>query len=102
VLCARLRRSNTDASAGSKEEIERDRCERQAAELKRATALYQSTRKLGVPFDPAFFGFVFSLAELEERINRDQAAAFAQGQPSDFTKEQFVACFAQWKERQAA
>ena len=35
-------------------------------------------------------------------INREQAPAFAQGQPSGFTKEQFVAYFAQWKERQAA
>jgi hypothetical protein len=39
---------------------------------------------------------------LEDHLNREQALSFAQGQPSDFTKEQFAAYLAQWKGRQAA
>jgi len=102
ALQERRLRNQRNADVAELEKLQKDRREKQAADLKRATALYKSTRKLGVPFEPAFFGFVFSLTDLEDRINRDQAAAFAQGQPSDFTKEQFVAYFAQWKERQAA
>jgi hypothetical protein len=101
-LQERRLRNQRNADVAELEKLQNDRREKQAADLKRATALYKSTRKLGVPFEPAFFGFVFSLADLEDRINREQAAAFAQGQPSDFNKEQFVAYFAQWKERQAA
>jgi hypothetical protein len=101
-LQERRLRNQLNADVAELEKLQNDRREKQAADVKRATALYKSCRKLGVPFEPAFFGFVFSLADLEDRINREQAAAFAQGQPSDFTKEQFVAYFAQWKERQAA
>jgi len=101
-LQERRLRNQRNADVAELEKLQKDRREKQAADLKRATALYKSSRKLGVPFEPAFFGFVFSLADLEDRINRDQATAFLQGQPSDFTKEQFVAYLAQWKERQAA
>jgi len=102
ALQERRLRNQRSTDIAELEKLQKDRREKQAADVKRATALYKSTRKLGVPFEPAFFGFVFSLADLEDRINRDQAAAFVQGQPSDFTKEQFVAFLAQWKDRQAA
>ena len=102
ALQERRLRNQRAADIPQLEKLQKERRDKQAADLKRATALYKSTRQLGVPFDPAFFGFVFSLADLEDRLNRDQAAAFAQGQPSDFTKEQFVAFLSQWKERQAA
>jgi hypothetical protein len=39
---------------------------------------------------------------LENHISREQATAFVQSQPSGFTKEQFAAYLAQWKDRQAA
>jgi hypothetical protein len=91
-----------NADVAQLEQLQKDRSDKYAADLKRATALYKSTQKLGLPFDPAYFGFVFSIEELEDHINREQATAFAQGQPSDFTKEQFEACVAKWKERKAA
>jgi hypothetical protein len=91
-----------NADVAQLEQLQKDRREKHAADLKRATALYKSTRKLGLPFDPAFFGFVFSIGELEDHANREQATAFAQGQPSDFSKEEFEACVALWKERKAA
>ena len=102
ALQERRLRNQRNADVAQLEKIQKDRRDKQAADLKRALALYKSTRKLGVPFEPAFFGFVFSVEELEDHINREQATAFVQGQPSDFTKEQFVAYLAQWKERQAA
>ena len=102
ALQERRLRNQRNADIAQLETLQKDRRDKQAADLKRATALYKSARKLGVPFEPAFFGFVFSVEELADQIHREQATAFAQGQPSDFTKEQFVAYFAQWKERQAA
>jgi hypothetical protein len=102
ALQERRLRNQRNADIAQLETLQKDRRDKQTADLKRALALYKSTRKLGVAFEPAFFGFVFSLAELDDHINREQAAAFAQGQPSDFTKEQFDAYLTQWKERQAA
>ena len=102
ALQERRLRNQRNADVAQLETLQKDRRDKHAADLKRALALYKSTRKLGVAFEPAFFGFVFSLAELDDHINREQAAAFAQGQPSDFTKEQFDAYLTQWKERQAA
>jgi len=97
----RLRNQRT-ADIAQLTQLQKDRRDKHAADLKRALALYKSTRTLGVAFDPAFFGFVFSVEELQDQINREQATAFAQGQPSDFTKEQFAAYLAQWQVRQAA
>jgi len=91
-----------NAEVAQLEQLQKDRRDKHAAEFKRATALYKSTRKLGLPFEPAFFGFVFSIEEREDHTNREQATAFAQDQPSDFTKEQFEACLAKWRERKAA
>jgi hypothetical protein len=102
ALQERRLRNQRNADIAQLETLQKDRREKHAADLKRALALYKSTRKLGVPFEPAFFGFVFSVAELQDHIMREQALSFAQGQPSDLTKEQFAAYLAQWKERQAA
>jgi hypothetical protein len=102
ALQERRLRNQRNADIAQLETLQKDRRDKHAADLKRALALYKSSIKLGVAFEPAFFGFVFSLEELAEQIRREQAAAFMQGQPSDFTKEQFAAYLAQWKERQAA
>jgi hypothetical protein len=101
-LQERRLRSQRNADVAELEKLQKERHDKHAAEVKRATTLYQSSRKLGVPFEPAFFGFVFSTTELEDQINFEQATAFLQGQPSDLTKEHFEAYLAQWKERQAA
>ena len=97
----RLRNQRT-ADIAQLTQLQKDRRDKYAADLKRALALYKSTRTLDVTFDAAFFGFVFSVEELQEHIHREQATAFVQGQPSDFTKEQFADYLAQWKVRQAA
>jgi len=102
ALQERRLRNQRNADVAQLEQIQKDRRDKHAADLKRALALYKSARKLGVPFEPAFFGFVFSVEELQDQIHREQATAFVQGQPSDFTKEQFASYLAQWKERQAA
>jgi hypothetical protein len=84
------------------ETLQNERREKQAADQKRALAVYKSTRKLEIPFDPSFFGFVFSIDELEQHATREQALAFAQGLPSDLTKDQFVALMAQCRQSNAA
>jgi hypothetical protein len=102
ALQERRLRNHLEKDTAQLQTLQKDRNDKHAADLKRALALYKSTRKLGVAFEAAFFGFVFSVEELEQQIRREQATAFIQGQPSDFTKDQFAAYLAQWKERQAA
>jgi hypothetical protein len=102
ALQERRLRNQRNADIVQLEQLQKDRRDKHAADLKRAIALYKSSRKLGVAFEPTFFGFVFSVEELADQIHREQALAFIQGQPSDFTKEQFASYLAQWKERQAA
>ncbi len=61
ALQERRLRNQRNADVAQLEQIQKDRRDKHAADLKRALALYKSTRKLGVPFEPAFFGFVFQL-----------------------------------------
>jgi hypothetical protein len=102
ALQERRLRNQRNTDVAQLGQLQKDRRDKHAADLKRALALYKSTRKLNVPFEPAFFGFVFSVEELEDHIRREQANAFVEGQPSDLTKEQFAAYLAEWKGRQAA
>jgi hypothetical protein len=95
ALQERRLRNQRNADIVQLEQLQKDRRDKHAADLKRAIALYKSSRKLGVAFE-------FSVEELADQIHREQALAFIQGQPSDFTKEQFASYLAQWKERQAA
>ena len=99
-LQERRLRSQLKSDLAELKQLQKDRTEKQAADLKRAKELYKKAKELGIPFDPSLFGFVFSLAELEETINHEQALAFAQGQPSSFTKDQFVAYMAERKTNQ--
>ncbi len=48
---------------------------KEAADLKRVIALYKSAQQRNIPFDPAAFGFVFSVQEIEVLIQREQALA---------------------------
>jgi hypothetical protein len=82
--------------------LQKTRIEKRAADLKRAKELYKKANELGIPFDPSLFGFVFSLEDLAETINHEQALAFAQGQPSTFTKDQFVVYIANRHARPAS
>jgi hypothetical protein len=70
--------------------------------MQRAAALYKDAQKRGLPFHPAFFGFVFSTDEIAAHIQHEQAKSFAAGGPSELNEEQFAAYFAQWRSRQAA
>jgi hypothetical protein len=102
ALQERRLRNQRSADIAELEQLQKDRRDKHAAALKRAVALYKSTRELDLSFDLAFFGFVFSLEELKDHIDREQATALAHGQPSDYGKAQFEACVARWKSRQAA
>ena len=76
-------------------QLKKDRIDKHKADLKRAKELLKKAHELGIPFDPSLFGFVFSLEELEVTINHENALAFAQGQTSTFTKDQFLTYMAQ-------
>jgi hypothetical protein len=100
ALQERRLRNQLKSDLAELKQLQRDRVEKHAADLKRAKELYKKAQELGIPFDPSLFGFVFSLEELTETINHENALAFAQGQPSSFTKDQFVAYMAQRKAHQ--
>ena len=52
------------------ERLQKARREKEAEDLKKAEPLYKAAKAHGIPFDPAFFGFVFSIDYLEAHFNR--------------------------------
>ena len=83
----RLRNQRT-ADIAQLKTMQTDRLEKHVQDLKRAEKLYKAAQLQGIPFDPAYFGFVFSIKELEDHINHEQP--------------NFDSYVAQWRARQAA
>jgi hypothetical protein len=48
-------------------------------------------QKPEIPFDPAFFGFVFSIEELADQIVHEEAKKYVIGPNSELNQEQFDA-----------
>jgi len=67
-----------------------------------AKAWYKMAQKRQIPFDPAFFGFVFSIEELADQITHEEAEKFVIGPNSELNQEQFDAYITKWKDRKAA
>jgi len=88
ALQERRLRNQRAADIAQLKSLQKDRIDKQTEDWKRAEKLYKGAQSQGIPFDPAFFGFVFSVQELERHINREQP-----------TIESYIA---QWKARQAA
>jgi len=102
ALQERRLRNQRQADIAELQQLQKDRLEKHQQDLQRATALYKDAQKRGLDFDPAFFGFVFSIAELSGHIQHEQAKSFAAGASSELNNEQFAAYLAQWRSRQAA
>jgi hypothetical protein len=88
ALQERRLRSQRATDISQLKTLQNDRIEKHAQDLKRAEKLYKSAQSQGIPFDPTFFGFVFSIQELEHHINHQQP--------------DLDSYIAQWKARQAA
>ncbi len=71
---SRLRRQ-LEKDTQKLEALQQERAERKKALLPRAAALYRTAKKENKPFDHAAFGFVFSNAELEKRIEEEDRVA---------------------------
>ena len=88
ALQERRLRNQRAADIAQLKSLQNDRIDKRTQDLKRAEKLYKSAQSQGIPFEPAFFGFVFSVQELEEHMSREQP-----------TIEAYIA---HWKTRQAA
>ncbi len=88
ALQERRLRNQRAADIAQLETLQKARLEKRTQDLKRAEKLYKSAQSQGIPFDPTYFGFVFSVKELEEHINPEQ--------------RDLDAYVAHWKARQAA
>ncbi len=88
ALQERRLRNQRAADIAQLKTMQTDRLEKHAQDLKRAEKLYKAAQSQGIPFDPAYFGFVFSIRELQNHISREQP--------------NFDSYVAQWKARQAA
>jgi hypothetical protein len=69
-LQERRLRSYLQADHAELECLQKTRREKEAEELKSAEPLYEAAKAQGLPFDPAFFGFVFSTERFEAHLNR--------------------------------
>jgi hypothetical protein len=74
-LQERRLRNQRDTDIAQLDKLQTERRTKEAADLKRAIALYKSAQQRNIPFDPAAFGFVFSVQEIEVLIQREQALA---------------------------
>jgi hypothetical protein len=74
ALQERRLRNQHAADIAQLKSLQKDRLEKYAQDMKRAEKLYKAAQAQGVPFDPTYFGFVFSVQELEEHLNRESRA----------------------------
>jgi hypothetical protein len=86
---ARLRRQR-DADLAELKSVQIQRTGRIASEMSKAAHCYRLAKKNGrAPFVPALFGFEFSIEQIEDHTNLDEARAFVLGTPSNFSASDF-------------
>jgi hypothetical protein len=102
ALQERRLRNQRDTDAAKLERLQKDRTEKTHRDFSNAQALYKLAQKRQVAFDPAFFGFVFSIEELENQYLHEEARKYVTGYTSELTQQQFEEYVAQWRQRQAA
>jgi hypothetical protein len=72
ALQERRLRNQRAADIAQLKTLQTERLEKHAQDLKRAETLYKAAQSQGIPFDPSYFGFVFSVQDLEDHIQRQQ------------------------------
>jgi len=94
TLQERRLRNQLTADTAQLEKLRADAIQKRKADFEAGILLYKRTKKNNLPFNPAFFGFVFTNEEMEAYLTRQDAAAFANGSYSTLTRDQFVALMA--------
>jgi hypothetical protein len=102
ALQERRLRNQRAADLAQLERLQKERRDKDAANRLHAQNYYKMSKKSGIPFDPAFFGFVFSIAEIEDHLHHEQAKNFALGAASEFDRDQFDTYVAHWRKSRAA
>jgi len=91
TLQERRLRNQLTADTAQLEKLRADAIQKRKADFDAGILLYKRTKKNNLPFNPAFFGFVFTNEEMEAYLTRQDAAAFANGSYSTLTRDQYVA-----------
>jgi len=102
ALQERRLRNQRAADTAKLEQLQKDRHEKHKSAFAAAKIWYKMAQKREIPFDPAFFGFVFSVEELADQITHEEAKKYFTGPNSELNREQFDAYLTKWKARQAA
>jgi len=99
---ARLRRQR-NADLAELKSLQKERIERTTTEMGRAVGLYRAVKKKDrAPFDPSLFGFDFSIEEIEDHVNRDEARSYVLGMSSTFSAADFESYMLREKDRREA
>ncbi len=86
---ARLRRQR-DADLAKLESAQKERKDSHASRMNSAAERYRMAKRSGrAAFDPALFGFEFSIEQIEDHVNLNNARAFVLGASSDFSSADF-------------
>ena len=102
ALQERRLRNQHAADTAKLEQLQKDRHDKHKGDFAAAKTWYKMAQKREIPFDPAFFGFVFSVEELADQITHEEAKKYFIGPNSELNREQFDAYLTKWKARQAA
>ena len=97
----RLRKQAADDEAKLNAIREAQRA-KHAADFSQGFGLYKVARRRNLPFDPALFGFVFTIQDCELHLKRQNASCFLSDAYSEFNKEQYIAFMTEGKEKAAA
>jgi hypothetical protein len=85
---ARLRRQR-GADLADLKSAQKERSDK-ASEMSKAAELCRIAKKCGrAPFDPALFGFEFTIQQIEDHLNLNNARMFVLGASSDFSASDF-------------
>jgi hypothetical protein len=95
ALQERRLRNQSAADTAKLDQLRADARKKRATDFDQGFAMYVAAKKRNHPFNPAFFGFVFSVEEMEHHINRLEAIRFIKGSPSELTEDQFVTLMTQ-------
>ena len=103
ALQERRLRHQRDTDVATLERLQKERVEKRQRDLNNAKALYKfALKRQSAPFDPAFFGFVFSIEELEDQRLYEEARTYVTGYTSELNQQQFEEYVTKWKQRKAA
>ena len=97
----RLRKQAADDEAKLNAIREAQRA-KHAADFSQGFGLYKVARRRNLPFDPALFGFVFTIQDCELHLKRQNASCFLSGSYSEFDQEKYIAFMTETTAKTAA